>query len=448
MVIITGDFNPSSTGLKLKDLTQTNHLKQLVTFRTRDSGILDWFLTSRPRLFELFQLPKIASSDHYTILAKPHLISKKNQVTKKVISRDMRDSAWRAFARWITQKDWNPVLTASSCEDKFQLFIRELKKGIDCYLPQRTIKVHQTDRPWMTNKLKIWIRKRQTAFRRYGKDSSIYKHWRNKIQREIKSVKSYYYTHKVAELGQTNPRKWWRQIKILMGQDIQQDWHYQFLDKNGDVKVLADKINDFFLSITENFPPLSPSCSTQDVPNEFFVSEAEVYQSLSTLQIAKSVGPDAIPNRVLKEFAPELSLVIQDIYNQSIREGYIPELLKSSIISPIPKVTSPQSIESDLRPISLTCNLAKIMEGFFCKSLLPQLTPKIDPRQFARKGHSTTDALLFMLQPVYEALDRGNACARFFFADFSKGFDRIDHHILVKELEKLDIHTVLLNDGD
>ena len=50
-----------------------------------------------------------------------------------------------------------------------------------------------------------------------------------------------------------------------------------------------------------------------------------------------------------------------------------------------------------------------------------------------------------MLQPVYEALDRGNACARFFFADFSKGFDRIDHHILVKELEKLDIHTVLLN---
>ena len=44
LVIITGDFNPSSTGLKLKDLTQTNHLKQLVTFRTRDSGILDWSL--------------------------------------------------------------------------------------------------------------------------------------------------------------------------------------------------------------------------------------------------------------------------------------------------------------------------------------------------------------------------------------------------------------------
>ena len=85
------------------------------------------------------------------------------------------------------------------------------------------------------------------------------------------------------------------------------------------------------------------------------------------------------------------------------------------------------------------------MEGFFCRRLLSQLTRKIDPRQFARKGHSTTDALLFLLQPVYEALDSGNACARFFFADFSKGFDRIDHHILMQELMELDIHPVLYN---
>ena len=273
----------------------------------------------------------------------------------------------------------------------------------------------------------------------------MYKHWRNKIQREMKAAKSHYYKHKVAELGQTNPRKWWKQIKSLMGQDIQQEWHYQFLGDNGNVKILADRVNDFFLSITDNFSPLSPLCPTQHVPNEFLVSEAEVYRSLSSLQVAKSVGPDELPNKVLKEFATELSPVIQDIYNQSIKEAYIPDLLQSSIISPIPKVTPPQSIESDLRPISLTFNLSKIMEGFFCRRLLSQLTRKIGPRQFARKGHSSTDALLFLLQPVYEALDSGNACARFFFADFSKGFDRIDHHILMPKLMELDIHPVLYN---
>ena len=52
---------------------------------------------------------------------------------------------------------------------------------------------------------------------------------------------------------------------------------------------------------------------------------------------------------------------------------------------------------------------------------------KIDHRQYARKGYSTTDALLYMLQAVYEAVDSGEASARLFFADFTKGFYFIDH---------------------
>ena len=64
LVVIARDFNPTSTGLKLKDLTQSNNLKQIVKFNTRDTGTLDWFLTNRPAIFQFFQLPKIARSDH------------------------------------------------------------------------------------------------------------------------------------------------------------------------------------------------------------------------------------------------------------------------------------------------------------------------------------------------------------------------------------------------
>ncbi|CAB4023586.1 Hypothetical predicted protein, partial [Paramuricea clavata] len=119
----------------------------------------------------------------------------------------------------------------------------------------------------------------------------------------------------------------------------------------------------------------------------------------------KSVGPDYIPNRVVKEFAHELAPIIKDIYNQSMKEGYIPELLKSSIVIPVPKINPPRTIENDLRPISLTCTIAKVMEGFTCTRLLPQLEDKLDPRQYARKNHSTTDALLYTLQAIYEAVD-------------------------------------------
>ena len=80
-------------------------------------------------------------------------------------------------------------------------------------------------------------------------------------------------------------------------------------------------------------------------------------------------------------------------------------------------LSPPALIEQDLRPISLTCTLAKVMEGFTCSRLLPQLEGKIDSCQFSRKGHSTTDALIYMLQAIYEAVDSGEASARIFFAD-------------------------------
>ena len=98
----------------------------------------------------------------------------------------------------------------------------------------------------------------------------------------------------------------------------------------------------------------------------------------------------------------------------------------------------------DLRPISITCTLAKIMEGFTITKLLPELDNKIDVRQYSSKGHSTTDALLYLLQAIFDAMDRGNTAARIFFVDFSKGFDLIDLNILLRELEKLSVSPVLI----
>ena len=73
MVIITGDFNPTSTHLDLSRIAGPNNLKQMVNFYTRDSGILDCFFRNRASLFELSRLSKIAASDHYVILANASL---------------------------------------------------------------------------------------------------------------------------------------------------------------------------------------------------------------------------------------------------------------------------------------------------------------------------------------------------------------------------------------
>ena len=46
---------------------------------------------------------------------------------------------------------------------------------------------------------------------------------------------------------------------------------------------------------------------------------------------------------------------------------------------------------------------------------------------------------------MHEAIDRGNNCVRIFFSDFSKGFDLIDHQILMDELSLLGVDPVLFS---
>ena len=54
-------------------------------------------------------------------------------------------------------KRLDPVMEKTSCEDKFELFLSELKEAIDIYLPEKTVTIHQNDRLWMMKELKFVI---------------------------------------------------------------------------------------------------------------------------------------------------------------------------------------------------------------------------------------------------------------------------------------------------
>ena len=83
----------------------------------------------------------------------------------------------------------------------------------------------------------------------------------------------------------------------------------------------------------------------------------------------------------------------------------------------------------DLRPVSSTSPVAKILEGFSAKSLFMCVWDKLDSKQFALPGRSTTQALVYLLHTILESVDGGEMYVRMFFSDFSKGFDLVDHNV-------------------
>ena len=101
-----------------------------------------------------------------------------------------------------------------------------------------------------------------------------------------------------------------------------------------------------------------------------------------------------IPSVVLKLFAFELAPVVAYLYNSTLREGFIPPFLTSAIVHPLPKVTPPNCIEDDVRPISLTCQLAKVLECFTLARVYPSTVGNLDRNQFAVADKSTEQALV------------------------------------------------------
>ena len=69
---------------------------------------------------------------------------------------------------------------------------------------------------------------------------------------------------------------------------------------------------------------------------------------------------------------------------------------------------------------------------------------KLDNKQFALPGRSTTQALIFFMHAILEALDTCGSYIRILFSDFSKGFDLVDHNVLLSELNNLDVDPHLV----
>ena len=60
----------------------------------------------------------------------------------------------------------------------------------------------------------------------------------------------------------------------------------------------------------------------------------------------------------------ELSEPVTIIFNTSIKQAQLPRQWKEVDVIPVPKTTPVTDIFSDLRPISLTATLSKILESF------------------------------------------------------------------------------------
>ena len=135
--------------------------------------------------------------------------------------------------------------------------------------------------------------------------------------------------------------------------------------------TLANRMNECFVSISEDLPRLRATHPIfnikEPLPAEFTINVSDTKLALDNIKVNKATGPDRIPPWALKECSHLLAAPVTGIFNSSLREGVLPKLWKTATVIPLSKKHPPVSIDSDIRPISLTPIIAKVFESLVVK---------------------------------------------------------------------------------
>ena len=136
-------------------------------------------------------------------------------------------------------------------------------------------------------------------------------------------------------------------------------------------KVVADKLNDFFINVADNLAKKipKPNSKFQDYlknPNEhsLYLSETtfdEVGKIISNLGSNKASDIYGNSNKFLKMAGNTATEIIVILFNQSISQGVFPQPLKNAKVIPCHKGDSILEM-SNYRPISLLPIFSKVFE--------------------------------------------------------------------------------------
>ena len=85
---------------------------------------------------------------------------------------------------------------------------------LDESLPERTVRVHHSDKPWTPGYIKMLMKARQKAFSRGEK--LRYKQLCEKVVNLIATAKANYYRSKASEFCTSNQSKWYNCIYTLV----------------------------------------------------------------------------------------------------------------------------------------------------------------------------------------------------------------------------------------
>ena len=105
--------------------------------------------------------------------------------------------------------------------------------------------------------------------------------------------------------------------------------------------------------------PVFPSRTHLKLHN-ISITPKMIKKLIMNLDLSKASGPDCIPVMVLKNCEPELSYILDELFNKCLKESCFPDCWKVSLVVPVFKNVGERSTAKNYCPISLV--VSKVFE--------------------------------------------------------------------------------------
>ena len=477
-IIISGDFNINLIRYNDHGLTNdflnsilSHSFLPLITLPSRitenSANLLDNIFTNKA--MDSYQGGLIYSSisDHLPVFYL-NIVKKKELPLTQLTKRNMSKNNIDLFKQKLSSNDWSSIQDDFQPENAFKKFSTELENNFETCFPFVNVKQNRRYIPinnWMNRDLLILRKTKDKLFKckmkkrtvdaknKFDDASRIYK-------AAVRVAKKEYYGSKFAEFSK-DMKKTWETINTLVKRNRKShSIPNLFQDENKNYSTfseIAEGFNSFFADVG---PRLAREIPESDKSFQEFMGEPIdqnfifqhitpeiIFSTLSKLKPKNSSGHDNISTKLLIQIIPCIISPVVHLFNLSFKTGFIPKEYKRAKIIPIYKAGEKNRFDN-YRPISLLNAFSKLMEKIVACQMMKYLNKfKIlyEHQYGFRKGRSTSQPLIQLINKVYEGLNSKNSEYTIgVFIDLKKAFDTCDVSILIKKLEHYGFHGISL----
>ena len=318
--------------------------------------------------------------------------------------------------------------------------------------------------PWLSRGLLKSIDKKNSLYKKFVQSTTSsrelrYKAYKNKLNHLIRIAKRTYYDSKLED-AKNDIRTTWKLLNEVINKRKNNPSLPSSFKSDGktitDPMDIANRFCKYFTNIGPKLASAIPTVNSatfrsflgsNDYPSIILkpTNTRELESICGLFSPRKAPGYDNISMRVIKHSFHLISSPLANIINLSLVKGIFPDKLKLGKVIPIYKTEDP-SLFVNYRPISLLPNFSKFFEKVIYNRLVEfvEMNEIFYLRQFGfRKNHSTSHALIHLLNKISSAIDQRETTVGIFL-DLSKTFDTIDHDILFTKLEHYGIRDAAL----